>query len=210
MPADPSFDIGAAVAAAKSTLTIPAPAPGQPVLVMLCGLPGTGKSTIARRLATRLPAVVVEADRVRQKLFSPPTYSAWESQQVHRVCHTLIGWYLRRYYHVVYDATNLYEYHRAMVYRLAARSGARLVVAEIIASEEVVRQRLAPRRRRDSASDASGDYSEADWEVYLRMRRRAEPIEHQHITVDTSDGDVERALECVLAAIGGPIEKEGT
>lgn len=209
MQADSSFDIGAAVAAARSTLNIPSPAPGQPVLVMLCGLPGTGKSTLACRLADRLPAVVVESDRVRRKLFSPPTYSAQESQHVHQVCHILMGWYLRHYYHVVYDATNLYEHHRALVYRLAAQSGARLVVAQIVASDEVVRQRLAPRRHRDSAADASGDYSEADWEVYLRMRRQAEPIERQHITLDTSDGDVGRVLECVLASVSRLMKKEG-
>jgi predicted kinase len=201
MQADTStFDIGAAVAAVKSTLVIPAPAPGQPVLVMLCGLPGTGKSTLARSLARRLPAVVVESDRVRRKLFDPPAYTAQESQRVHSVCHILIGWHVRRYYHVVYDATNLYEQHRHMVYRLAERSGARLVVAEVTAGDEIVRERLAPRRQDNPAGRISEDYSDADWEVYVHMRRRAEPIQHEHITLDTSDGDVEQAVQRVLEA----------
>jgi predicted kinase len=198
-----SFDIGAAVAAAKSTLTIPPPALGQPVLVVLCGLPGTGKSTLARRLADALPAVIIESDRVRQRLFVPPTYTADESQHVHQVCHILIGWYLRHYHHVVYDATNLYEHHRRLAYRLGARNRAQLVVAEITANDAVIRERLAPRRRKDSVAPGAEDCSDADWEVYLRMRRRAEPIQHKHITVDTSDGDVERAVRCVLeVAIG--------
>jgi predicted kinase len=203
MQQDASFDIGAAVAAAKSVLTIPSPAPGQPVLVMLCGLPGTGKSTLARILVDQLPAVSVESDLVRQTLFTPPTYTAVESQRVHKVCHILMGWYLRHYYHVVYDATNLYEHHRRLAYRLAARSGARLTVAEITASDEVVRQRLAPRGCRDVPSHLPDDYSDADWQVYDRMRRRAEPIQHEHITVDTSDGDVERAVSYLLEAIKG-------
>ena len=195
-----SFDIGAAVAAIKSTLVIPAPAAGQPVLVMLCGLPGVGKSTLARRLAGRLPAVVIESDRVRHKLFDPPTYTVEESQRVHTVCHILMGWYVRHYYHIVYDATNLYERHRHMVYRLAEWSGARLLVAEVTARDEIVRERLAPRRRDDLAGHVSEDYSDADWEVYVNMRRRSEPIQHEHITLDTSDGDVERAVQRVLEA----------
>ncbi len=210
MQQDASFDIGAAVAAAKSVLSIPSPASGQPVLVMLCGLPGTGKSTLARGLADRLPAVIVESDRVRQILFASPTYTAEESRRVHKVCHILIGWYLRHYYHVVYDATNLYEYHRRLAYRLAARSGARLAVAEITASDEVVRGRLAPRGRRGAPPCTPDDYSDADWQVYERMRCRAEPIQHEHITVDTSDGDVERGVSYVLEAIRGRYEKEGT
>ncbi len=201
MQEDTSFDVGAAVAAAKTTLTVPSPAPGQSALVMLCGLPGTGKSTLARRLADGLPAVVVESDRVRQKLFAPPAYTGEESQRVHQVCHILIGWYLRHYYHVVYDATNLYKYHRGLVYRLAARSGACLVVVEVTASDDVVRERLAPRRRTHPAVRAQKDYSDADWGVYVRMRRRSEPIQHDHIVVDTSDGDVERAVGCVLDAV---------
>jgi predicted kinase len=223
MQEDTSFDIGAAVAAAKSTLTMPTPAPGQPVLVMLCGLPGTGKSTLARRLQHRLPAVVVDSDRVRQRLFARPglpacasgpgqdatqagarpTYTAEESRRVHIVCHILIGWCLRHYYHVVYDATNLYEHHRQLAYRLAERNGARLLVVEVTASEEVIRERLAPRRRGDLATYEPDDYSDADWEVYVRMRRRAEPIQYEHITLDTSDGDVERAVEHVLEAVKG-------
>jgi predicted kinase len=199
----PSFDIGAAIAAIKSTLTIPAPATGQPVLVMMCGLPGTGKSTLARRLAEQLPAVIVESDRVRQEIFSPPVYTADESQHVHRICHVLMGWYLRHYYHVVYDATNLYEYHRRLAYGLAARNGARLVVAEVIASEDVIRERLSPRRRKESVTSVATDYSDAGWEVYLRMRRRAEPIQHDHLSIDTSDGDVEWAVKCVLEAAKG-------
>jgi predicted kinase len=188
-------------------------APGQPALVMLCGLPGTGKSTLAHRLQHRLPAVVVESDRVRQSLFATPgcatqlgnrpIYTAEESRRVHVVCHILIGWCLRHYYHVVYDATNLYEYHRQLAYRLAERNGARLLVVEMTASEEVIRERLAPRRRGDPAAREPDDYSDADWEVYLRMRPRAEPIQHEHITLDTSDGDIEQAVERVLEAVKG-------
>jgi len=173
MQEDTSFNLGAAVAAARSTLTIPSPARGQPVLVMLCGLPGTGKSTLARKLAHQLPAVVVESDRVRHKLFAPPDYTAEESRRVHQVCHILIGWYVRHYFHVVYDATNLYEHHRGLVYRLAARTGARLIVAEVTARDQVIRERLAPRGSQNATTEVSGDYSDADWEIYLRMRRCA-------------------------------------
>jgi predicted kinase len=199
------FDIRAAIAAVKPTLAAPEAVPGRPVLVMLCGLPGTGKTSLARRLAVGWPAVVIESDRIRQILFTPPTYSAEESRHVHQVCHILIGWYLRHtdrdgklcQHHVIYDATNLYEYHRKLVQSLADRNEARLVVVEVTAHDEVVRERLAPRGRQDMAEL----YSDADWNVYQRMHQRAEPIQGEHVTVNTSQGGIELAVERVLAAI---------
>jgi predicted kinase len=209
MPGEAAFDMSAAIAAAKPTLSVPAPVSGQPALVMLCGLPGTGKSTLARQLAGWLPAVVIEADRMRQTLFAPPTYSAEESRRVHALCHFLIGWYLGHtdrqgqvhQHHVIYDATNLYEYHRELVYQLAERKGAQLVIVEVTASDEVIRGRLAPRGPGNMPQPERKDYSDADWEVYLRMRQRAEPIRHEHMTLDTSDGDLDRAVALILAAI---------
>jgi hypothetical protein len=35
------------------------------------------------------------------------------------------------------------------------------------------------------------------------MRRRAEPIQHEHIILDTSDGDVEGAVKRILEAVRG-------
>ncbi len=207
-----AFDLSAAIAAVKCTLSIPAPFPGQPALVMLCGLPGTGKTTLARRLAECLPAVTVEADRIRHTLFRPPTYAAEESRRVHMLCHFLMGWYLRHAdrqgrvwrRHVIYDATNLYEYYRTIVCQLAERQGARLVVVEVIARDDVVRGRLEPRHRQEAPALERGDCSDADWEVYLRMRGRAEPIGRDHLTFDTTDGALDQAVEAVLAAARAP------
>src|SRR5690242_3631604 len=50
------------------------------MLIAMAGLPGTGKSTLAARLAEELPGVVLSKDAVRAALFPPPLldYSAAE------------------------------------------------------------------------------------------------------------------------------------
>lgn len=55
----------------------------QPRLILIGGLPGTGKSTLAARVADRLGAVIVQSDRIRKELqgLDPqaPAAADWES-----------------------------------------------------------------------------------------------------------------------------------
>ncbi len=164
-----------------------------PVLIMLSGLPGTGKSYLARRLVERLPFVILETDFVRKALFKPPTYSAEESGLVYRVCHELIEKLLKKGVRVIFDATNLVEFQREKVYRLAYRTGAKLIIVQTVAPEEVVRERLERRK----AKPKPHDLSDADWKVYKRMSRRQQRIPRQHITIDTT-GDIDKAVRKII------------
>lgn len=166
-----------------------------PALIVLCGLPGTGKSFLARQIAERLPAVIVEADYVRKTLFRQPTYAGAESAWVHRVAHVTIERLLKTSHHVIYDATNLSEWFRDKTYHIAERAGAGLVVVQTVASEEVARERLA---KRALARDPD-DLSDATIAVYERFKRDAEPVRHPHIVVDTSR-DIPRAVSRIVRA----------
>ena len=163
---------------------------------MVCGLPGVGKSTFARRLAERSGFLIMESDALRQVLFDPATYGPTESARLFLAIHTLMGELLAQGVPLIFDATNLREAHRQQVYRVAAAAGATVVPVWVEAPATWVRQRLA--RRRLSADPA--DRSEADWQVYLRYRKEAQPILGPHFRVDTSQ-DLEPALERVLAAL---------
>jgi len=165
-----------------------------PVLIMMSGLPGSGKSHLGRILAERIRAVVIESDAVRKVLFPQPCYSADESAAVHRACQQVMRPLLTRGVRVIFDATNLVEFQREMIYSLARRSGARLLIVRVVAPEEVIRKRLARRQERaESASDA-------DWHVYRRMARREQKIQQPHVCIDTSQ-DTEDAVRKVIRVL---------
>jgi predicted kinase len=170
-----------------------------PVLIMLSGLPGTGKSCLAQSLVEILPFVIIESDQVRKLLFSKPRYTPEESYWVHRTCHALMAKLLRKGVRVIYDATNLHERHRELVYRLADKEGVKLLVVKAVAPEGVASERL---RGRHEESEDDRDVSDADWRVYERMARRAEPIGRNHVVVDTSQ-DLKPAVTKLLRLIRG-------
>ncbi len=167
----------------------------RPVLIILTGLPGTGKTTFAAKLASALPAVVVESDRVRKILFPKPRYDAEENRLVHTVARALIRNFLKTSHSVISDATNLIEFHRRLLLRVSASLGVPALVVQITAPPEVVRNRLETRSTRRSPSDVS----DATWEIYERMRRYDKAIPEPHLRVDTTR-DLDKAVRRVVRA----------
>ncbi len=192
------FDMPAAVRALESALPGPFVTTARPALIMLTGLPGTGKSYLARRLASRQPFVVVESDWARKILVPAPTYSGRESQLVHQAIHALLRRLLLRGVPVIYDATNLLEFHREAVYALAERVSARLVVVRTVAPPDVVRQRLEQR----ATARSPHDLSDATWEVYLKLQRQEQAVGRPYLTVDTSGG-LDEAVRKILRLARG-------
>ena len=158
---------------------LPEPVAG-PVLIIVSGLPGTGKSYFSAKLAERVPLLVLESDALRKALFSPPSYTSSESSQLFSAIHLLVEELLKKGISLVLDATNLSERFRERLYSIADRLDVRVVLVRVEAPPAVVRERLEGR-----AEDPEGK-SDADWAVYRRMRSTVERISRNHYVVDTS------------------------
>lgn len=168
----------------------------RPSLVVVSGLPGTGKSYFCRRLAERTPVAILESDALRKVIFCSPSYSSEESAHLFQTIYRLAADLLAKGITLAVDATNLEEYHRERLYHIADHTAARLIVVQIWAPPEVVHRRLL---RRAGGKDPS-DSSDADWQVYQRMRPNAEGIRRNHFKVDTSR-DIAPAVEKIAAII---------
>ena len=169
------------------------PVSGRSFLILLAGLPGTGKTHFARELANRVPLLILESDRLRKVLAPQPVYTAGESARLFSACHLLIEEYLAQGRRVLFDATNLTEKFRQPIYKITRRASCPLVLMRFTAPREVVRRRLGER----VAGMHPEDYSDAGWQIYCRMAPHEEDVQRQHFNVDTSQ-DTATALEEVV------------
>ena len=173
--------------------SVPAGTPTSPFLLVLSGLPGTGKTHFARALASRGSFLVLESDRLRKALAPRPKYTPGESSRLFAACHRLVEEYLAEGQRVIFDSTNLTQAHRQPLYHITDRLKVTLILVRFTASREVVRRRLAER----ASGPHANDYSDANWLVYYRMLPTEEPIARKHFTVG-SDEDASAVLERVL------------
>ncbi|MCL0058525.1 ATP-binding protein [Dehalococcoidia bacterium] len=166
----------------------------KPFLIVLSGLPGTGKSYISRKLAERLPCVILSSDTMRRTLFPSPVFNAGENQRLFAAMHILIEDLLRKNVAILLDATNLVERHRERLYCIIDRLRLKIIILRVEAPPEVVQERLQARMAMDNTSP---DSSDADFGVYLRMKTNKQRIRRQHFAVDTSK-DIAPVIEKIV------------
>jgi hypothetical protein len=152
-----------------------------PAMILTCGLPGSGKSWLARRLAGALRAAVLRSD-VRRKVLAgvprtthvPSSYGTglYAPDMQVRTYRSLLAdalRHLRAGHSVIVDATFARRDYRRPFVEAAARLGLPCHVAHVSAPEAVIRERL----ERRGADDREA--SDADLAVYLRARESFEP-----------------------------------
>ncbi len=153
----------------------------QPALVLMCGLPGVGKTWAARALVRPMRAALLRSD-VRRKVLAglavqtrveaDPGTGLYTSENKDRTYRSLLGHavaLLERGQSVVVDASFAQRSWRRPYFDAATRLGHPVYLVHLRASEEVVRDRLAERLRdRHEASDA-------DLSIYEAERERFQP-----------------------------------
>jgi predicted kinase len=176
--------------------SIPAgqPAVRRPALILMAGLPGSGKSTFARRLAVETGATILESDAIRRMLFENPTHDTNESRALFAAIFDAAGRLLRDGRSIIVDATNLRPADRRPAHEMVAETGATLVIVYTTAPESVILERLS---RREALADDE-DHSLAGVAVYRHMAEEAQPIIEPHWEINTSD---ERATDAALTGL---------
>lgn len=120
------------------------------VLIILAGLPGAGKTTIARDLARRLVAVHVHIDAIELAIRQSPAYADIPMDDAgYLVGYAVAEGNLRLGHTVIADSVNPWPLTRDAWKSVAERSGVRSVEFEIVCSDAVEHERRVTSRDPD-------------------------------------------------------------
>ncbi|MCB9704914.1 MAG: AAA family ATPase [Myxococcales bacterium] len=186
-----------------------------PALLLIAGLPGTGKSTLAAGLAEPWGAATIRSDVVRKGLagLAPDEsgrdaidggiYAPEMTARTYAACLEEARAHLSAGEPVIVDANFKSDDQRQPFAELAAELGVPLAFLVCEAGEAVILGRLAARR---------GDASDADEAVYLHAREQWEaptgPLAARSRVVDASGSVAETRAraQAALAALAFPCE----
>ena len=171
------------------------------VLIILSGLPGTGKTTIARELAMAVLAVHVRIDSIEQAM----RQAGWEVRgEGYAVGRALAADNLRLGHVVIADSVNPWPLTRA-----AWRSAAEEIDAPSLDVEVICSDVDEHRRRIESRVPDIDGHRLPTWQEVLA--RDYHPWDRDHVVIDTGRMDVEQAVRVLMTHIpsAGTISKGG-
>lgn len=169
----------------------------EPRLIVMAGLPGSGKSSVAEALGRLLRRPVLSVDPIEAAMWRSEIPASMTGLAAYGVAEAIAGENLRLGLGVIVDAVNPVAAARDGWVSLAARQGAGLAFVECTCpSPDVHRQRIEGRRRGIAGMD------ETTWDMVEARRREYEPWTCDRIALDTTEADPEALARGVLLKLG--------
>lgn len=173
-----------------------------PILIVVCGIIATGKSTVAKKIFGATGIEMLRSDRVRKELagmspeehayepYGKGIYSPEFSKKTYEEMMDRAKDRLSKGSSVILDATFSKKWQRQAAKEAALSEGARFLCIETVTPDEVIK------RRAEQRTESGESISDGRLELLPQIRENFEEIEEldegEHIVVDTSKEEEEK------------------
>jgi aminoglycoside phosphotransferase family enzyme/predicted kinase len=166
----------------------------KPILFLVAGLSGTGKSTVAGKIAVDYHAALINTDVVRKEVagvdqyerhhdqVNAGLYDPWKVDDTYEQVMQRASTVLKNGQNVVLDATFQKKKYREIAHHVAEKHHATLRCILCVCPDTMVKKRLDERVKKKSVSDGR-------WEIYVAQKTTFEPFtsDENCVSFDTSD-----------------------
>lgn len=139
----------------------------QPILVMLYGYPGAGKTYFASHLAEALSAANIQTDRIRHELFEEVKFDKEEDKVVLNLSEYMAEEFLKAGVNVVFDADVSKLSQRRALRDIARKNNAKPFLIWLQIDIESAQQRLNSRDRRRSEDKYARPFNKSSFQKII-------------------------------------------
>lgn len=163
----------------------------KPCIFIFCGLPATGKTSIALVMSQKIDIPYLSTDFLRDAMGLKGKYDIRSKKTVYdrlmAECKTI----LESRNSAILEGTFHKKESRTPFTKLAEEMDSRILWIEIVAEENVIKERMKKKRK----------YSEADFEVYKMMKKSMDPYPAGRIIINSDKYSLEKTIELLQQQI---------
>ncbi len=161
------------------------------MLILISGLPGSGKSFFAEALCKKIGAEYLSSDIIRKRLRLRSQYDERTKQRVYDEMFQRCQQYIDEGRTTVLDATFYKRAVRDLFIQMAEERQVPYLIIQVKADENTIKSRLLRKRT----------YSEADFEVYKKIRDCFEPFEEDYLELYSDKMTLQEMFEKTIQFI---------
>jgi predicted kinase len=156
------------------------------MIIIVFGLPGSGKTYFARALANTLQATYINSDTIRETFPDQNRYSRPDKNIVYDMMLNKMMKAMHEGQTVVLDAT-FYKNDLRRRFTSYVREQDLVYFVEIVANELLIKDRLSRRRN-----------SHADFDTYKLVKDDWDPVQFPHLTIQSTDDNITEMISQAL------------
>jgi predicted kinase len=164
------------------------------MLIILGGLPGSGKTTIGKQLAKHLKAVYLRVDTVEQVLQQINQASGSPGPEGYMICYAIAAENLKLGQYVIADSVNSIQVTRDDWQQVAKEAEVKYIEIELVCSDTPTHKNRVTTRKADLSGHRLPSWQEV-------ANRDYEPWETKTLSVDTFKYSVDESVQIILDCI---------